>query len=566
MDNTEVIDITDVSSDIDLSTEPPLSSTHLPSPRSESSRATSHSPPRSPIVLNARRCESATSFPHAGAHEHTHPHRTSKNKELNKRTLGLGDLVPLPSSCSQHVRGMQHSYTSGQAPPKRCVFPNFRPSKEGTLNFLKKWQQPDDTPSIPPNRIHQSLTPQQCEEYFQSLSRDYTEAHPAFARIPIHRERIPLRHAETWTRRFRPRCANEVLGNEQHAIYLRDWLNALELHLRDRQPEEPVSKGATARENKAKSTSKRVEPRGVKRPRVVRAVTRKRGNKKRRMDLDDDLDDFVVFSDADEEQVDDPPGDSEDELAFCQRTLARLHRRDTTDVHEVASNIDATEINHTTSRLREPARTDFVDNLTNTVLITGPPGCGKTAAVYACAEELGWEVFEVYPGIGRRNGANLDHLIGDVGRNHIVQTVHRRAPTKMITLEAKESMGPRGYLAKGKTGRSTGFSKTQEAGTEGQPISVEADGLGHEVQPLAPKQETVSSDEAAISRMWQAESARSRAMVGQSLVLLEEVDILFKEDGGFWPAVIEFIQCCQRPIVMTCNGEPLVVTSWLGMR
>lgn len=566
VDDTEVIDITDISSDIDLSTEPPLSSTRPLSPCSESNHATSHSPPPSPVALNILCCESATSLPHAGTQEHTHPHKTSKNKELNKRIPGLWDVVPLPSSCSQHVRGLQHSYTSGQAPLKRSILPSFRPSHEGTLDFLKTWQQLDDMPSTPLSHIRRSLTPQQCEEYLQSLSRDYTESHPAFARISVHQDRIPLRHAETWTRRFRPRRANEVLGNEKHAIYLRDWLSALELHLRDRQPVEPVSKGATAGEKKEEGTLKRVEPRGMKRPRVIRAVTGKRGKKKRRIDSDDDLDDFVVFSDADEEQVGGPPEDSEDELAFCQRTLSRLHRRDTTDVHEVAPDILATETKHTTSRLQEPPRANFADNLTNTLLITGPPGCGKTSAVYACAEELGWEIFEVYPGIGRRNGANLDHLIGDVGRNHIVQTVHRRAPTKPTKSEAKERMGLRGYLAKSKTGQSTEFSKTQEVGTRGQPISVEVDSPRDELQPLRPGEEMDSSDDAAISGMCQAEADGTRPIVGQSLVLLEEVDILFKEDAGFWPAVIEFIQCCQRPVVMTCNGEPLVVMSRLRIR
>lgn len=333
-----------------------------------------------------------------------------------------------------------------------------------------------------------------------------------------------------------------MLGNEEHAIYLRDWLSALELHLRDRRPEEPVSKGATARENKQKRTSKRVEARGIKRPRVIRAVTRKRGNKRRRVDSDDELDDFVVFSDSDEEQTEDIPEESEDELAFCQRTFTRLHRRDGADAYE---DMAAAETDRTTTRLREPARANFSDKVTNALLITGPPGCGKTAAVYACAEELGWEVFEVYPGIGRRNGANLNHLVGDVGRNHIVQTAHRRAPTKAGKIEAKERKGLDGYLAKGK-------AKMDAAGTEAQPISVEAD----ELEPLG-----VESEEAGISGKWQDESDGRRRMVGQSLVLLEEVDILFKEDAGFWPAVIEFIERCQRPVVMTCNGERLVVSS-----
>ena len=32
------------------------------------------------------------------------------------------------------------------------------------------------------------------------------------------------------------------------------------------------------------------------------------------------------------------------------------------------------------------------ENVCNTMLLTGLSGCGKTAAVYACAEELGFKV------------------------------------------------------------------------------------------------------------------------------------------------------------------------------
>ena len=35
---------------------------------------------------------------------------------------------------------------------------------------------------------------------------------------------------------------------------------------------------------------------------------------------------------------------------------------------------------------------DQEDMLCNTLLITGPTGVGKTAAVYACAQELGFKV------------------------------------------------------------------------------------------------------------------------------------------------------------------------------
>ena len=37
---------------------------------------------------------------------------------------------------------------------------------------------------------------------------------------------------------------------------------------------------------------------------------------------------------------------------------------------------------------------DYCDeeNICNTMLLSGPTGCGKTAAAYACAEELGFKV------------------------------------------------------------------------------------------------------------------------------------------------------------------------------
>ncbi|KAF8759889.1 P-loop containing nucleoside triphosphate hydrolase protein [Rhizoctonia solani] len=63
----------------------------------------------------------------------------------------------------------------------------------------------------------------------------------------------------------------------------------------------------------------------------------------------------------------------------------------------------------------------------NTLVVCGGVGAGKSAAVHACAQELGWTVLEIYPGIGKRGiGANgLAGWVGDAKMNHTVDKVDK---------------------------------------------------------------------------------------------------------------------------------------------
>jgi len=148
---------------------------------------------------------------------------------------------------------------------------------------------------------------------------------------------------------------------------------------------------------------------------------------------------------------------------------------------------------------QEPPVISFGKKIRNTILLVGPPGCGKTAAVYACAEELGWSVFEVYPGLGKRGGTHLDDLIGNVGKNHTLPqplVFHRARSEPPSPVKRRSTMT---------TDASDGLPET-------------------EIHP-------------------------------QSAVLIEEADVVFADEVGFWPSVVAFIRDCRRPVIITCNGE-----------
>lgn len=159
---------------------------------------------------------------------------------------------------------------------------------------------------------------------------------------------------------------------------------------------------------------------------------------------------------------------------------------------------------------------DFRGRLANAILLIGPPGTGKSAAVHAVTTELGWDVFEVYPGIAKRTAGNLFSLVGDVGKNHMVVKSKDEPPVK----------GGKNFF--GAHATRTSPQKLKSFGSQEQPIDLE----NHEEEEVL------------------GEESRFR----QSVILLDEVDLLFDEENTFWGAVRSLIAESRRPVILTCNG------------
>lgn len=188
--------------------------------------------------------------------------------------------------------------------------------------------------------------------------------------------------------------------------------------------------------------------------------------------------------------------------------------------------------------LAKPSTEATFQRLTNLMLLAGPSGSGKTCAVYAVAEEMGWGVFEVNPGTPRSR-KEVERMVGDVGRNHTIPGAGKGV-----------ERGPGGVKSPKKKGLAAMWG--QKA-----PIVLDDDD-DEDVAPVP----RVHAELTPPPR----EATPPPQKVSQSLILLEEVDVLYAQDKDFWAGVVELVAGSMRPVVMTCNDVSAIPTELLPIQ
>ncbi|CAF9931208.1 MAG: hypothetical protein GOMPHAMPRED_005846 [Gomphillus americanus] len=294
--------------------------------------------------------------------------------------------------------------------------------------------------------------------------------------------------SQEWTIKYAPKSSKEILQPEESMQLLKDWLSGSAVH----------------------STTSHLN--------TTRARTKGRPGKRRKQTSE--LDDFIVNSDDDDDKA-----DSLD--------------------HRISHEPDMSGFNFDKSAPRHddgPIRRFTVHTLpqTKAVILSGPHGCGKTAAVHAIAHELGFEIFEINAGT-RRSGRDILEKVGDMTKNHLVnQRLADSEDHQESTTEPTLDMGNvRQEIASGKQSTMQSFFKNQVSKvTKDKPRRAHPP-PGNKTKPAT-------------------ESNKISKAQRQSLILLEEVDVLFEEDKQFWSTVITLIATSKRPIVMTCNDESLL--------
>jgi sorting nexin-8 len=155
------------------------------------------------------------------------------------------------------------------------------------------------------------------------------------------------------------------------------------------------------------------------------------------------------------------------------------------------------------------------------ILLVGPPGSGKTASVFAVAQQLDFEVFEIHPGM-RRTAKDIQDKVGDMTQNHLVQQSKSISRESSILIDDDDARALRDDSVPAKQKSMVNF-----------------------MNPKGGKQPNAGGAKANAKA-----SIKSQK---QSLILFEEVDILFDDDKGFWGCVQWLVKTSKRPVILTCN-------------
>ncbi|KAI7164523.1 P-loop containing nucleoside triphosphate hydrolase protein [Hortaea werneckii] len=293
-----------------------------------------------------------------------------------------------------------------------------------------------------------------------------------------------------WTQKYAPMMAADVLQPAREMSVLREWLTSLTISAVESSVKQ-VAKPSVAQESKPKKKKKRRKP--------------------------DDLDDFLV--------------DSDDEV----------HAMEELNDAGVSIELADNKIQRSTVQVAAEGA-----KLSNAVLLSGPHGCGKTAAAYAVAKELEFRVFDI-SSHERRSGKDVIDKVGDMTENHLVKH-HGTADAGELSANEdtnKERLDEafQRDLASGRQGKMSGFFKPK--------------GDSAPKPPIAPNKSKGNSKATTLEAVQKALKKPPKDQQ-QSLILLEEVDVLFKEDKDFWSTVLKLVISSKRPFIMTCNDEDLV--------
>lgn len=204
------------------------------------------------------------------------------------------------------------------------------------------------------------------------------------------------------------------------------------------------------------------------------------------------------------------------------------------------------------------------------VALLGPPGCGKTSAVYACAREVGYRVLEVNPGM-ERTGAQVLKMVGEATQSQRFTLKANKAVAPQIVPEqgwppsnktrssferGVDGAAPAGRRSRGKKRVVEDLSEVSSGGSGASLRKWSVKKCKSQKGPVQTPVETASPPSSPLDATPKGEGAQNGEAGGGptlTLVLFDEVDSLLDKDKGLLSSLAGLIQESKRPIILVLN-------------
>ncbi|XVF39345.1 hypothetical protein PTKIN_Ptkin01aG0027300 [Pterospermum kingtungense] len=178
---------------------------------------------------------------------------------------------------------------------------------------------------------------------------------------------------------------------------------------------------------------------------------------------------------------------------------------------------------------------DGEDSLKNVLLVTGPIGSGKSAAIHACAKEQGFKILESNAS-DCRNGAVVKQKFGEALKSHCL-TGSLEKPVDSLSKHVMKSAGP--------------LSKDEAV--------QEFDNEIMELMSISEEEDSFGVNGASGQRICNDSEIGFGQSKAKALILFEDVDIAFPEDRGFIAAIQQIAEEAKGPVILTSNSSNLVL-------
>ncbi|GBM06234.1 ATPase family AAA domain-containing protein 5 [Araneus ventricosus] len=211
------------------------------------------------------------------------------------------------------------------------------------------------------------------------------------------------------------------------------------------------------------------------------------------------------------------------------------------------------------------------EGLSNSIIIMGPPGCGKTSLVFSLANDHGFKVLEVNAS-SCRNGRNISHQLKEAlesyhveniktaGVNFQKETYEEYDEDDALTKPKKNKIAKKDiadYLQKGKKsveGETVKKKSTMKNFFQLKSVTKNSD----ENQKL---KKTVSKQHQSTAACPNDSSfpSTSRSISTRTIILFDDIDVVFQEDEGLWSTIRNFLKISKKPVIFTVSRNLAVV-------